>query len=186
MTKIGITGSIASGKSTFAKMISGKKYPLFSADLVVATLYKEQSFIKTITREFKLKNKSKIKDQIKLLVQKERNNFKKLEKIIHPLVRKKMKIFLKKKKRILILEIPLLIENKLMKYFDVIIFIGASKKKRMQRYISNKGTKNTFKLLENRQLKPNKKVIYANHVVNNIYSLKKLRESAKMIVKNYE
>ena len=57
MIKIGITGSIASGKSTFAKMISGKKYPLFSADLVVAKLYKEQSFIKTISKQFVLKNK---------------------------------------------------------------------------------------------------------------------------------
>ena len=186
MTKIGITGSIASGKSTFAKMLAGKKYPLFNADLVVAKLYKEQSFIKTITREFKLNSKSKIKKQIKHLIQRKRNNFKKLEKIIHPLVRKKMKIFLKKKKKIIVLEIPLLIENKLIKYFDVIIFIGASKKKRMQRYISNRGTKNTFKLLDNRQLKSSKKIIYADHVVNNIYSLKKLRESAKLIINNYE
>ena len=186
MIKIGITGSIASGKSTFAKMISGKKYPLFSADLVVAKLYKEQSFIKTIAKQFELKSKSKIKKQIKLLVQNKRSNFKKLEKIIHPLVRKKMKIFLKKKKSIVVLEIPLLIENKLMKYFDVIIFIGASKKKRLQRYISNKGNKNTFKLLDNRQLNPNKKIVYADHVINNIYSLKKLKESAKIIIKNYE
>lgn len=186
MIKIGITGSIASGKSTFAKMIAGKKYPLFSADLVVAKLYKDQSFIKTITRQFKLKSRNKIKEQIKLLVQNNKNNFRKLEKIIHPLVRKKMKIFLKKKKKIIVLEIPLLIENNLMNYFDVIIFIGASKKKRMQRYISKKGTKNTFKLLDNRQLIPNKKIIYADHIVNNIYSLKKLKENAKMILKNYE
>ena len=56
----------------------------------------------------------------------------------------------------------------------------------MQRYISNRGTKNTFKLLDSRQLKPSKKIIYADHVVNNIYSLKKLRESAKIIINNYE
>ena len=56
----------------------------------------------------------------------------------------------------------------------------------MQRYISKKGTKKTFKLLDNRQLKPNKKIIYADYVVNNIDSLKKLRESAKIIIKNYE
>ena len=186
MTKIGITGSIASGKSTFAKIMSGQKYPLFSADVVVSKLYKEQSFIKTIIRQYKLQNKSKIKEQIKLLVQKKRNNFKKLEKIIHPLVREKMKTFLKKKNKIIVLEIPLLVENKLMRYFDVIIFVGASKKKRMQRYISKKGTKKTFKLLDNRQLKPNKKIIYADYVVNNIDSLKKLRESAKIIIKNYE
>ena len=56
-------------------------------------------------------------------------NLKKLEKIVHPLVRKKMKNFVlkNKRKKILFFEIPLLIESKLMKYFNVIIFIKSKK-----------------------------------------------------------
>jgi len=38
MNIIGITGSIASGKSTVAKLIARKKYPLFSADKIVINL----------------------------------------------------------------------------------------------------------------------------------------------------
>jgi len=38
MNVIGITGSIASGKTTVAHLIAGKKYPLFSADMVVSSL----------------------------------------------------------------------------------------------------------------------------------------------------
>ena len=40
MIKIGITGSIASGKSTAAQLIAKKKFPLFSADKAVLDLYK--------------------------------------------------------------------------------------------------------------------------------------------------
>ena len=41
MIKIGITGSLASGKSTVAKLISRNRYPIFSADEVVKALYKK-------------------------------------------------------------------------------------------------------------------------------------------------
>ena len=44
MIKIGITGSLASGKSTVARLISRNKYPIFSADNTVKTLYKKMYF----------------------------------------------------------------------------------------------------------------------------------------------
>ena len=46
MKKIGITGSIASGKTTASKILSFKKGPLFSADTVVKDLYKKETFKK--------------------------------------------------------------------------------------------------------------------------------------------
>ena len=128
MTIIGITGSIASGKSTVAKLIVKKKYPFFSADKEVLNLYKNKKFIKLLTRKFNLSREKEIKIQIKLIINKNKNELKTLESIIHPLVRKKMINFLKNKKKLVILEIPLLIENKLNKYFDKIIFIDAKKK----------------------------------------------------------
>ena len=70
MKVIGVTGSIASGKSTVAQIIAKKKYPLFSADKIVLGLYKSSSFISLLTKKFKLVKKKKIRDQIKLLVKK--------------------------------------------------------------------------------------------------------------------
>jgi len=102
MIIIGITGSIASGKSTVAKLIAKKKYPLFSADKIVLDLYKNSKFIKLLVEKFKLSDKSKIKDQIRFLIQKNKNKIKALESIIHPIVRKKMNVFLKKKSKILV------------------------------------------------------------------------------------
>ena len=44
MIKIGITGSIASGKTTASQILSYKRGPLFSADVVVSRLYKKIYF----------------------------------------------------------------------------------------------------------------------------------------------
>ncbi len=48
MIKIGITGSIASGKSLVAKIIAGKKYPLFDADQAVKKIYKNKNIKKKL------------------------------------------------------------------------------------------------------------------------------------------
>ena len=152
MTIIGITGSIASGKSTVARLIAGNKHPLFNADKVVLDLYKDNKFLKLLMKKLKLKDKKKIKQQLKLLIKKNKKTLTILESIIHPFVRKKMNKFLKIKSKILILEIPLLIENKLHKYFDKIVFVDAQKKLRLKRYLRRNNNQNTFRILNQRQL----------------------------------
>ena len=154
MTVIGITGSIASGKTTVAQLVAKKKYPLFNADRVVLRLYKNNSFVKLLIKKFKLNNKKNIKDQIKLLIKKNKRKLLMLESIIHPLVRKEMNNFLKRKKNFLILEIPLLIENKLNRYFDKIIFVDAKKKIRLKRYLKQNNDQRIFEMLNKRQLAP--------------------------------
>ena len=42
--KVGITGSLASGKSTASKILSARRGPLFSADDIVKKLYTNKSF----------------------------------------------------------------------------------------------------------------------------------------------
>ena len=54
MIKIGITGSLASGKSTASKFLSDKRGPLFSADNAVKELYKISSFKSLISKKFKI------------------------------------------------------------------------------------------------------------------------------------
>ena len=68
MIVIGITGSIASGKSSVARLIAKKKYPLFNADNVVTDLYKNSNFTNLLIKKFKLSNKKRVKNQIKLLI----------------------------------------------------------------------------------------------------------------------
>ena len=93
MIKIGITGSLSSGKTTASKILSSKHLPFFSADTEVKKLYKNKSFKTLITKKLKIKNNNQIKKNLKILILEDKINLKKLEKLIHPPVRKKMKKF---------------------------------------------------------------------------------------------
>ena len=99
MKKIGITGSLASGKTTASKILSLGKGPLFSADQVVKKLYSKKFFNKLIRKKFKIKTAKNIKAILKGKILKDKSNIKKLEHLIHPLVRKEMTKFLKKNKK---------------------------------------------------------------------------------------
>jgi len=186
MKIIGITGSIASGKTTVALLMAGKKYPLFSADQIVSNLYKKKSFIKILVKKFKLKNEEKIKNQIKFILKDNENSINKLESIIHPFVRKEMIKFFKKKNKLLFLEIPLLIESKLNKYFDRLIFVGAKKNLRLKRYIKKKGDRKIFSILDKRQLSSTLKKRICDYTINNNYSLAILQKNVKNFTKKYE
>ena len=141
MIKIGITGSLASGKSTVAKMISSRKYPVYNADKVVKKIYKTNVFKTKVFKKFKLKNKKNVKNKIKKIISSDKKYLKDLEKIIHPLVRKQIIKFTKKNrgKKFLIFEIPLLIESKQMQSYDKIIFVNSRKDLRLKRYLKSKG-----------------------------------------------
>ena len=188
MIRVGLTGSIASGKTTASKIISKKRGPLFSADYVVKKLYSQKKFKKVLAKKLKLKSSSNFKKTIKNLILKKRGTLKELEKIIHPMVRREMLIFLRKnkKKKLLFLEIPLLIESKLTKYFDVIIFIKSSKKLRLKRFKSKKGNAKLFSLLDNHQLKDTKKMKFCDHIVVNNKSLNLLKKNLLNIIQLYE
>ena len=141
MIKIGITGSLASGKTTASKIISAGNGPLFSADVVVRKLYKTNKFRKVVSKKFKINNNSNIKSVLKKLIIKDKKNIRMLEKIIHPFVRKEMKKFIikNKYKKLLFFEIPLLIESNLIKNFDIILFIKANTNIRLKRFKSKGG-----------------------------------------------
>ena len=188
MIKIGLTGSIASGKTTACKIISSRGVPIFSADKVVQKLYKKKSFKKFVSKKLKFQFNLKFKKIIKNKILKNKETLKKLEKIIHPIVRKEMFIFLRKnkKKKLLLFEIPLLIESKLTKYFDVLIFIRSKQKLRLKRYKLKNGNVKLFSILDQHQLKDTRKMKFCDHIVVNNKSLTVLKKNLFNIMKLYE
>ena len=130
MIRIGILGDIGSGKSYVAKSFG---FPTFNADQEVAIIYKKdkkvfQKLKKIFPKHFTSFPINKI-EVIKAILANERN-LSKIVKIIHFEVRKKMKLFLKKNqnKKIVILDIPLLLENRLNKKGDILIFVQSKKR----------------------------------------------------------
>ncbi len=188
MIKIGITGSLASGKTTASKILSFRRGPLFSADKAVKELYKNKHFKSLVSKRLKIKTNNQFKKSIKKLILKDKDNIKKLEKIIHPLVSKKMKNFTSKNKnkKLLFFEIPLLVESKLMKRFNVIVFIKAKKQLRLKRFLSKSGDKKLFNLLNNKQIADIKKIKFCDHVVVNEKNINMLKKSLSVIINKYE
>ena len=184
MIKIGITGSLASGKTTASKILSSRRGPLFSADKVVKELYRNNRFKSLLSKKFKIKNNNQMKKSLKKLILENKKHIIKLEDIIHPLVRKKMRnfTFRNKNKRYLFYEIPLLIENKLMKNFDSIVFIKANKKLRLKRFQLKSGDKKLFNLLNNKQMIDTKKVKFCDHVIVNDKNLNILKRNLFAII----
>ncbi len=188
MIKIGLTGSIASGKTTASKMISSGRGPLFSADREVKKIYSQKRFILLVKKKFNLQLNKSFRKEIKKKIFQKKSDLKKLEKMIHPLVRKKMINFSKKNKRkkFLFFEIPLLIESNLQKHFDIIIFIKSKRSLRLKRYLSKGGDLSFFSFLDNQQLKDIKKMKFCDHIVVNNNSLAVLKNKLSNIMKLYE
>ena len=186
--KIGITGSLASGKTTASKILAKNRGPLFSADSVVKDLYRNPHFKSLVSKTFKIKNNKKIKSSLKKIILDDKKNIRILENIIHPLVRKKMKNFssIHKRKKLIFYEIPLLVESKLMKFFNVIIFIKANRKIRLKRFKSKLGDEKLFKLLDSKQFPDKKKTKICDHIVVNEKNLKILKKRLSAIIINYE
>ena len=184
MKKIGITGSLSSGKTTASKILSYRKGPLFSADNEVKKIYKKNNLKKIISKKLNLKNYKNLKTVLRNKIINGDLNIKKVESILHPIIRKEMNNFVKKnkKKRTLFFEIPLLIESKLMKKFDLIIFIKARKSIRLKRFKLKGGSQKLFNILDKKQLNDIKKIKYCDHVVVNENNLKILKKNLSNII----
>ena len=129
MIRIGILGDIGSGKSYVAKEFG---YPVFNADVEVNKLYKKNKIIykKLNKRLPKYIHSFPIdKKQVSNAILTNKNNLKKIIKIVHLEIRKKLNIFLKKNKnkKFVILDIPLLLENKINEKKDILIFVQSNK-----------------------------------------------------------
>lgn len=93
-----------------------------------------------------------------------------------------------KKKKLLVYEIPLLVESKLMRNFNLVWFVSSKKKIRLKRYIKRKGKKEktTFLMLDKRQINQKRKMKYSDKIIYNNYSIEKLKKSVKLLVSKYE
>jgi len=178
MIRIGILGNIGSGKSYVAKKFG---YPVFNADLEVSKLYKKNKKIyKKLNKKlpefitsFPIK-----KNEITKAILSNKDNLKKIIVIVHLEVRKILKIFLQKNKnkKAVILDIPLLLENKINKKKDILVFVD-SKKSDIERKIKkrtnfNRKLFNKFKKIQYSSKYKKKK---SHFVIKNNFTKKSVR-----------
>jgi dephospho-CoA kinase len=185
MIKIGILGDIGSGKSYVAQNFG---YPVFDADHEVAKLYKTN---KRIFNKIK-KNLPKYihsfpikKSELSNAILANKNNLSKIIKIIHPEIKKKMNIFLRKnnKKKIVILDIPLLLENNINKQ-DILVFVESKKSEILKRIKKrNNFNHKLFKKFKIIQLPIDYKKKKSQFVIKNNFTKRSVKNGIKEILK---
>ena len=187
MIRIAIVGDIGSGKSYVAKCFG---FPVFNADLEVAKIYKNNKKVfQKLKKELPLYFESfpvKKKEIIHAILSNKRN-LKKIIKIIHFEVRKKMYNFLKKNKdkKFVVLDIPLLLENKINKKKDVLIFVESKKSEILKRLKKRKNFNmkilNNFKKI---QLSLDFKKKKSQFIIKNNFKKNSVKIRVKEIIEN--
>ncbi len=184
MIKIGILGDIGSGKSFVAKKFG---YPVFNADKEVSDIYRnDKSCYKKIKKKLPkfIKSKTLKKNELGNAIKENKKNLRKISDIVHPIVRKRMHYFFKKnlKKKMVVLDIPLLVENKLYDKNFYLIFVQSNKdeinKRIKKRPFYNKKIINSLRKSQ-RSLAYKKKI--SNYVIKNDFKLLSLKKNIKII-----
>ena len=193
MIKIGIVGDIGSGKSFTAKQFGA---PIFDADKEVLKIYRKNKdcFIKLKKKipEF-INTFPIIKKELKKSILYCKTNLRKIEKIVHPKVQRNMRKFieLNKKKKILIFDVPLLMENKDFKKNFVYVFVDSKKKDILKRLKKRKNyNKKMIINLRKSQLSLEIKRKKSDYIIKNHFKRLNLKKRVKIIKKkilnNYE
>jgi len=184
MIKIGVTGDIGSGKSFVANQFG---YPVFNADREVKKIYKNNRncFIKLKKKLPKFITSYPIKKKdLKKAVLENKNNLKKIEKIVHPEVQKSMKKFIKinKSKKILVFDIPLLMENKIYKKNYILVYVDAKKKDINKKLRKRKNyDQKIIKKLRKLQLPLEIKKKKSDYLIKNDFKRSNLKKSVKIL-----
>ena len=186
MIKIGILGDIGSGKSYVAQNFG---YPVFNADYEVAKLYQlnKDIFIKLKTSLPKYIYSFPIKKiEISNAILANKNNLNKIVKIVHAEIRKKMNVFLKKykNKKFVILDIPLLLENKINKQRDVLVFVQSRQSDILKRLKKRKNfNQKLLKKFKAIQYPVDYKKKKSNFIIKNNFTKKSINSAIKNILK---
>jgi len=186
MIKIGILGDIGSGKSYVAKSFG---YPVFNADAEVGKLYKKDKKIFNKLKKILPKyiysfpiNKKEVSNAILA----NKSNLKKIVENVNLKIRKKMNFFLRqnKNKKIVILDIPLLLENKINKKNDILIFVQSKKSEILKKLKKRKNFNlRLFKKFKNIQLPLDYKRKKSQFIIKNNFTSKSIKRSINSILK---
>ena len=181
---VAIYGKIASGKSTVLETFKENGYYTISSDEIVAELYKREEVINQINQAFGLSFEKEVdKEVLRALVKNDQKARKKLEKVVHPWVKKEiLKIVKTVKARLIVVEVPLLYESKMDNLFDVVIAVGIDEKKQLK--LLNERNKLTAESLlminSSHQFEENKEK--ADYLIVNDADLNKLKSKTQKII----
>jgi dephospho-CoA kinase len=187
---VGLTGSIGMGKSETAKMFARLGIPVYDADAAVHRLYeKGGAAVPVIAKVFpdSVKDGRVDRPELTKLVTADKEAFKKLEQLVHPLVGNEQRAFLEaarvKGAEIVVLDIPLLFEAGGHARVDAIVVVSAPAHIQRARVLARPGmTEDKLDHILSRQTPDEEKRAKAHFVVETDKGLDHAFEQVKSIV----
>ena len=189
MIKIGLTGSIAAGKS-FVLSIFKTEYniPVFSSDECVRDIYRHNLDLNNFIKDEILASNNEFSNEdIANIVFKDRIKLEKLENYIHPLVKIERDNFinqeLNKKSKFVVIEVPLLFEKNLEHEFDKIILVDVTEDIQEKRALLRKNmSKEKYLAIKANQIPNSEKINRSDFIIDN-HDEAKTRDHIEKIVK---
>jgi dephospho-CoA kinase len=185
---LGLTGSIGMGKSTAAKFFAEEGVPVHDADAAVHRLYEGEA-VAPIEAAFPGSTANGKVDREKLgrQVVGKPDAIKRLEDIVHPLVRQSEKRFLAEAEQngasIVVLDIPLLYETGGEQRCDAVVVVSASSETQRQRVLGRPGmTEEKFAGLLAKQIPDDEKRRRADFVVDSSHGLESAHAQVREIL----
>lgn len=193
---IGLTGGIASGKSTVSKMFKEREIPVIDTDQIAKTLLNEdkdiyKEILKTFGEDVLTPNQEINRNKLAQIIFKDKEKRKKLNAIIHPKVKEitlHETTHLKDLKQpLIVLDVPLLFEADFDSVCDVTIVVYARKKDQISRLLSREGIGEAYaKQKINAQMPLSKKKELADYIIDNSKSILETRKSFERVLKEIE
>jgi len=188
MIRIGLTGSIGMGKSTSAKLFAEAGVPVNDSDAVVHDLYSGEA-APLVEAAFPGSTSAGMVDRQELgrKLAVDPSGFKRLEAIVHPLVRERERLYLEGQRQsgadMVVLDIPLLFETGADKRVDKIVVVSCDPQIQRLRVLARPGmTEEKFNMILSRQTPDAEKRARADYVIDTGGSIDAAREQVKEII----
>jgi dephospho-CoA kinase len=182
MLRVGLTGSIGMGKSTTAKLFAEAGIPVNDSDAVVHDLYAGEA-VQPVEAVFQgvSKNGSIDRQELARRLAAEPSGFERLEKIVHPLVRKREREFVDRQSaagaEIVLLDIPLLFESGAEERVDVVVVVSCDPQIQRDRVLARPNmTEEKFNMILSRQVPDAEKRARADYVVDTGHGIEAARQ----------
>ena len=171
MYKIGITGSIGTGKTTIASMFARFGIPVFNADIEIQKILARQNIKGKISSIWPqtLKSNNLDKRELRKIIFSNEKEKKKLEQLLYPFLKIEAKKFerINEEKKLLVYDVPLIYETKSEKNYDLILLANCNKNLQRKRVLArDKITNSLFENIITSQLSFNEKIKFRPKIIN--------------------
>jgi dephospho-CoA kinase len=193
---IGLTGSIASGKSTISSMFKELQIPVIDADKIARDVVEpgEEAYdeiVKEFGKSILLENQSIDRKKLGSIIFTNEEKRGKLNSIVHPAIRKRMlaekEAYIKARYKCVVMDIPLLFESKLTHFVEKILVVYVDEHIQLKRLISRDGSSEEEALQRIcSQIPVREKIELADAVINNNGTIDESFEQLKDVLTKWD